>query len=454
MKFQRPTKSLVSLFILLIVTIYGCGSDEDMAIEDEMLKQTDDAQPTVDGHPTIEIHKEEETIDIPEGVVYVPAGDFIMGSDPDIDTLADPLDEFPQHTVYLDAYFIDKYEVSNADYAKFVEATGHRNSLFWDNPKFNHPDQPVVGVTWGDAAAYAEWVGKRLPTEAEWEKAARGTDGRLWPWGNEFDPTKCNFDEDKNFDGHLDGYAMAAPVDSFHQGSSPSGWIAQPTAKTEGEELAGLLKKPTDVVTLGENELKTWAEERTDNGFFDVIVLFGDFPATLYPAGNTEPNGSVAENFLEGGNIFLNTADYIFYVVNGAGTNAVGGLQNMMDINIDMWTGGTATKPSTDAEQYTPSMVAFTSERAFRESQVVDPWEVKVVFGDNGAGLFDPAIVHDTDTGGRTGIAFQEPNVPTLPRGEVFAEMIDNYLAKVLGPAAVDPNQKATTTWGHIKTNF
>jgi len=199
----------------------------------------------------------------PEGMVLVPAGEFLMGSNPEVDPLADELDEMPQHTVFLDAYFIDKYEVSNADYAKFVEATGRRPSIFGDNPQYNQPNQPVVGVSWGDAVAYAQWVGKRLPTEAEWEKAARGTDGRIWPWGNEFDPTKCNFDDDGKSDGHLDGFAMAAPVDSFPQGTSPYGvfnvagnvaeWVSDwfdmayyemsPYKNPKGPETSGMGKK-------------------------------------------------------------------------------------------------------------------------------------------------------------------------------------------------------------------
>lgn len=241
------------------MSLLGCGSDEQMMVEEEENIQIDEV-------PVVEEVAPEPipaAVQVPEGMVYVPAGEFIMGSDPDVDPMTDALDELPQHKVFLDAYFIDKHEVSNADYTKFVEATGHRNSIFWDNPKFNHPDQPVVGVTWGDATAYAEWGGKRLPTEAEWEKAARGTDGRIWPWGNEFDPTKCNFDDEGKFDGHLDGFAMAAPVKSFEQGASPYGalnmvgnvaeWVADwfeaeyyaisPAENPKGPPTSGMGKK-------------------------------------------------------------------------------------------------------------------------------------------------------------------------------------------------------------------
>lgn len=248
--------------------------------------------------------------------------------------------------------------------------------------------------------------------------------------------------------------SIAAPMGEVAIYTERAGWIAQGTAAKEGEELANLLKKPKKVVTLTEKEIGPWAEERTDTDLSDIIVTFGDFPATLYPPGNAKPNGSIAEDFLEGGNIFLNTADYIFYVVHGAGTNGEQGLKNMMDINADMWGGGTAIKPTDDGAKYTPSLKAFTSERPFKSAQIVDPWEVEIVFGDNGAGFFDPGIVHDTDTGGRIGILFQEPNNGGLPRGEVFAEMIDNYLFEVLGPEAVDPNQKVATTWAHIKSDI
>lgn len=101
-------------------------------------------------------------------------------------------DEIPRHTVYLDAFYIDKHEVTNAQYRKFVEATGHREPKYWNEPKRNQPNQPVIGVSWHDAVAYAIWAGKRLPTEVEWEYAARGgLVGKRYPWGDEaLDETK------------------------------------------------------------------------------------------------------------------------------------------------------------------------------------------------------------------------------------------------------------------------
>jgi formylglycine-generating enzyme required for sulfatase activity len=92
-------------------------------------------------------------------------------------------DEGPAHLVMLDAFLIDKYEVSNRRYGEFMKATGHPAPAYWDDPRLNKPEQPVVGVNWYDAKAYCEWRGKRLPTEAEWEKAARGPSGNLYPWG-------------------------------------------------------------------------------------------------------------------------------------------------------------------------------------------------------------------------------------------------------------------------------
>ncbi len=124
--------------------------------------------------------------------VLVPAGEFEMGAE---GPPAEP-DEAPKHRVHLDAFYIGKYEVTNANYAAFVKATDHRPPVNSDpSPTYNLwrgntvldgvADLPVVNVSWEDAAAYCKWLGGRLPTEAEWEKAARGTDSRTYPWGNE-----------------------------------------------------------------------------------------------------------------------------------------------------------------------------------------------------------------------------------------------------------------------------
>ena len=138
-------------------------------------------------------------------MALIPAGDFQMGSNHDES-------ERPVHTVYLDAFYIDKYEVTNAQYRKFIEATGHKEPRFWHDPDFNPDNRPVTGVTWHDAAAYCEWAGKRLPTEAEWEKAGRGGMAReKYPWGSGFSHDYANF----VFTDGKDIWNRVAPVGSF-----------------------------------------------------------------------------------------------------------------------------------------------------------------------------------------------------------------------------------------------
>ncbi|MBI1924842.1 SUMF1/EgtB/PvdO family nonheme iron enzyme [Candidatus Poribacteria bacterium] len=163
-------------------------------------------------------------------MVYIPEGEFLMGtSDEQFNVLFNQFSngkyswsdwEFlwfdgdkPQHRVYLDGYWIYKHEVTVAQYRKFCQETGRQMppapSWGWQD---NHP---IVNVTWDDAVAYCQWAGVQLPTEAQWEKAARGTDGRIWPWGNGWDSRNCN--------SNVSGIEKTTPVGSYPLGASPYG---------------------------------------------------------------------------------------------------------------------------------------------------------------------------------------------------------------------------------------
>ena len=160
-------------------------------------------------------------------MVRVPAGDFLMGSNArELGLREDfPGDESPIHLVYLNDFWIDKYEATNEQYREFVKATGHREPIYWSEPGFSGPRQPVIGVSWDDAVTYCKWRGMYLPTEAQWEKAARGIDGRKYPWGNDFP------DEDEDGIGGLQNlranfnsrHYKTFDVGSFSKGVSPYG---------------------------------------------------------------------------------------------------------------------------------------------------------------------------------------------------------------------------------------
>ncbi len=213
---------------------------------------TNPAEPT----PVASVQRTANRVCPADGMVQVliPAGVFAMGvaSHPD----ARPTDQ-PQHLVQLDAYWIDQTPVTNAMFARFVQATSYQTeaekvgsgyafdpkTLDWEEVRgaeWRHPhgpssdvvdtgDHPVVQVTWADANAYCQWAGRRLPTEAEWEKAGRGTDARTYPWGDtDVSGNRANF-ADRNLkvawsNGSVDdGYAFTAPVTGHPAGASPYG---------------------------------------------------------------------------------------------------------------------------------------------------------------------------------------------------------------------------------------
>jgi serine/threonine protein kinase len=157
-------------------------------------------------------------------MILIPAGEFLMGSDPTNDKYAEDREQ-PQYTLYLPDYYLAKTPVTNTQYAAFVQATGYEQPEHWVGSELprGKEDHPVVNVSWNDAAAYCGWLSEVtsksyiLPSEAEWEKGARGSDGRIYPWGNQWGAERCNSKEG--------GKEDTTPVGAYPKGVSPYGLL-------------------------------------------------------------------------------------------------------------------------------------------------------------------------------------------------------------------------------------
>ena len=212
-------RTLLAVVIIFALVTLACsltgGTGEEVPDAPQPPAESGGETPTPLPAATAPPEQESPRIRPTDGMemIHIPAGEFLMGDDASAFA-----PEKPAHIVYLDEYWIDRTEVTNAQYRACVEAETCPEPKLWSNEDLNGDDQPVL-VPWESARAYCEWVNGRLSTEAEWEKAARGPDGRTWPWGNEFEPNRANLS------GKEDGYGPTAPVGSFPGDASPYGLL-------------------------------------------------------------------------------------------------------------------------------------------------------------------------------------------------------------------------------------
>jgi len=195
--------------------------------------------------------------------IPVSAGPALLGADDPV------LFGLPGPRPYeIGAFAIDAHEVTNAAYGAFVAATGHPPPEFADDGALNAPDQPVTGVTWDDAAAYCAWAGGRLPTETEWEKAARGTAGQLYAWGDEYDPDAAHLSGDLPLP--VASYPRdKSPYGAFDMGGNVSEWVADTRIARAG--ICGIAAMDAGAVSDGGVSLA------------EIAALFGEANLCLAP---------------------------------------------------------------------------------------------------------------------------------------------------------------------------
>ena len=245
-----------------------------------------------------------------------------------------------------------------------------------------------------------------------------------------------------------------AGIDEIAIYNANVGWTTVEAAAEATEQIVANVKTAASVTVVDGATLADWIVKTHVDGTTDAIILFGYLPEEIYEPGNSQEEDSLVEKFIEGGNIVMNAADYIFYVSLGGGSNGDAGLKTITDSEFDCWGDETAFGPTADGKKYVPSLPAeYKSTRPMKFSQIDadDNWEVEVSFGSNGDDFHDPVIVKSTVHGGRFAVVRQIADAAP-DRGAVFSEIIDNYFSTVItGGAAVNPAEKVSTTWGNLK---
>jgi hypothetical protein len=246
--------------------------------------------------------------------------------------------------------------------------------------------------------------------------------------------------------------------------STQANWWSQAAADREMQEIVDNVTA-VDVQRFTSSEqdaLAEWVVAHTGDGSSDLLILCGQCPDTIYPPGNTQPDGSIIELFLDDGNCIINTGDWIFYVVNGAGTNGTAALPNIMDIpSMDMWDDDTPVTVTDEGHQYTPSLTDFSTDRAIHLDALTNDWSAELILAlaadKNRA---EPCILHNSVTDGRIGVFFQTASQDNDPRGEVISEWINNWYVKFVAsanPYARHPDPKDgavyTDTWVTLSWN-
>jgi hypothetical protein len=229
-------------------------------------------------------------------------------------------------------------------------------------------------------------------------------------------------------------------------------WISKAAADEQAQICVDMLNDAGIANTWYDSDgdtdaLADWMDSVTGNGVLDICVLYGDFPPSIYPEGNTQTDGSIAETFIEttDGDTFINHADYMFWGLSGR--NEEGGLKNMMDIdNIVMWDDDTAMTVTAEGKAISPSLPDFASDRPFHTDELAGDWEIEVSFAQNDDGTrADPIIVRDGNLG-RLIPVIQTANGDE-PKGAVAAEII----TWLMSTTPVEPAGKLSTTWGDLK---